>query len=185
MAVSKILFNPGINKELTELMDEGGWADGNLVRFKMPKLPAKMVSNVYNLIRLLATQVTNSYRENSKFTPETAYLIPGTEKSITKQISELIYYGKHARTRENQQYAIYTQGNVLYFGAQSMTFEQLADKAQFAPLHKDLLNFLQDQRVQVNNAALKDDQEIRLTHRNSNRALYAEQKAVFEKVYKH
>ena len=158
--------------------------NGNLVRFKMPKLPAKMVSNVYNLIRLLATQVTNSYRENSKFTPETAYLIPGTEKSITKQISELIYYGKHARTRENQQYAIYTQGNVLYFGAQSMTFEQLADKAQFAPLHKDLLNFLQDQRVQVNNAALKDDQEIRLTHRNSNRALYAEQKAVFEKVYK-
>ena len=34
MAVTKILFNPGINKEFTELMDKGGWADGNLVRFR-------------------------------------------------------------------------------------------------------------------------------------------------------
>ena len=41
MAVSKILFNPGINKELTELMDEGGWADGNLVRFRKG-LPEKV-----------------------------------------------------------------------------------------------------------------------------------------------
>ena len=41
MAVTKILFNPGINKELTELMDEGGWADGNLVRFRKG-LPEKV-----------------------------------------------------------------------------------------------------------------------------------------------
>ena len=41
MAVTKILFNPGINKELTELMNEGGWTDGNLVRFRKG-LPEKV-----------------------------------------------------------------------------------------------------------------------------------------------
>ena len=41
MAVTKILFNPGINKEFTELMDKGGWADGNLVRFRKG-LPEKV-----------------------------------------------------------------------------------------------------------------------------------------------
>ena len=27
MALTKLLFNPGINKESTDLMDKGGWAD--------------------------------------------------------------------------------------------------------------------------------------------------------------
>jgi hypothetical protein len=34
MAVTKLIFNPGINKEFTDLMDKGGWSDGNLVRFR-------------------------------------------------------------------------------------------------------------------------------------------------------
>ena len=33
MPLSKLQFTPGINKEMTDLMDKGGWADGNLVRF--------------------------------------------------------------------------------------------------------------------------------------------------------
>tara|TARA_A100001515_G_scaffold2896_1_gene2856 strand:+ start:123 stop:2000 length:1878 start_codon:yes stop_codon:yes gene_type:complete len=34
MALSKFLFNPGINKEATAYSTEGGWFDGNRVRFK-------------------------------------------------------------------------------------------------------------------------------------------------------
>ena len=34
MALTKLLFNPGINKESTDLIDKGGWVDGNLVRFR-------------------------------------------------------------------------------------------------------------------------------------------------------
>ena len=41
MALTKILFNPGINKEMTDLVDKGGWADGNLIRFRKG-LPEKM-----------------------------------------------------------------------------------------------------------------------------------------------
>jgi len=41
MAVTKLIFNPGINKESTDLMDKGGWADGNLVRFRKG-LPEKI-----------------------------------------------------------------------------------------------------------------------------------------------
>ena len=41
MALTKVIFNPGINKEFTELMDKGGWADGNLVRFRKG-LPEKV-----------------------------------------------------------------------------------------------------------------------------------------------
>ena len=41
MALTKFLFNPGINKEMTDLVDKGGWADGNLIRFRKG-LPEKM-----------------------------------------------------------------------------------------------------------------------------------------------
>ena len=34
MPLTKLQFTAGINKEMTDLMDKGGWADGNLVRFK-------------------------------------------------------------------------------------------------------------------------------------------------------
>jgi hypothetical protein len=34
MALQKFLFNPGINKEGTDYSAEGGWFDGNLVRFR-------------------------------------------------------------------------------------------------------------------------------------------------------
>ena len=41
MALTKLTFQPGINKEMTDLMDKGGWADGNLVRFRKG-LPEKI-----------------------------------------------------------------------------------------------------------------------------------------------
>ena len=41
MALNKLIFNPGINKESTDLVDEGGWADGNLIRFRKG-LPEKI-----------------------------------------------------------------------------------------------------------------------------------------------
>jgi hypothetical protein len=34
MALTKLIFQPGINKEMTDLMDKGGWVDANLVRFR-------------------------------------------------------------------------------------------------------------------------------------------------------
>ena len=34
MPLQKFLFNPGINKQGTSYTAEGGWFDGNLVRFR-------------------------------------------------------------------------------------------------------------------------------------------------------
>ena len=34
MPLTKLQFVPGINKEMTDLVDKGGWADANLVRFR-------------------------------------------------------------------------------------------------------------------------------------------------------
>ena len=34
MPLQKLLFNPGINKEGTAYTAEGGWFDGNLIRFR-------------------------------------------------------------------------------------------------------------------------------------------------------
>ena len=34
MPLAKFIFNPGINKEGTDYTAEGGWFDGNLVRFR-------------------------------------------------------------------------------------------------------------------------------------------------------
>tara|TARA_A100001037_G_scaffold304472_1_gene341373 strand:+ start:3287 stop:5170 length:1884 start_codon:yes stop_codon:yes gene_type:complete len=39
--LTKLQFNPGINKEMTDLMSKGGWTDGNLVRFRKG-LPEKI-----------------------------------------------------------------------------------------------------------------------------------------------
>ena len=41
MPLTKLQFTAGINKEMTDLMDKGGWADGNLVRFRKG-LPEKI-----------------------------------------------------------------------------------------------------------------------------------------------
>jgi len=41
MSLVKYIFNPGINKENTQLLDENGWFDGNLVRFRKG-LPEKI-----------------------------------------------------------------------------------------------------------------------------------------------
>ena len=41
MALTKLILNPGINKESTDLMDKNGWADGNLIRFRKG-LPEKI-----------------------------------------------------------------------------------------------------------------------------------------------
>jgi len=39
--LTKLQFNPGINKEMTDLMSKGSWTDGNLVRFRKG-LPEKI-----------------------------------------------------------------------------------------------------------------------------------------------
>lgn len=41
MPLAKFNFRPGINKETTDYTDEGGWTDGNLVRFQAG-LPQKI-----------------------------------------------------------------------------------------------------------------------------------------------
>ena len=41
MPLQKFIFNPGINKEGTDYTAEGGWFDGNLVRFRKG-LPEKI-----------------------------------------------------------------------------------------------------------------------------------------------
>ena len=41
MPLQKFLFNPGINKEGTAYTAEGGWFDGNLIRFRKG-LPEKI-----------------------------------------------------------------------------------------------------------------------------------------------
>ena len=50
MPLTKFTFQPGINKEMTDLMDKGGWSDGNLVRFRkgLPEKIGGWVKNTSN-----------------------------------------------------------------------------------------------------------------------------------------
>ena len=34
MPLTKVNFRPGINKEETDYSNEGGWVDGNFIRFR-------------------------------------------------------------------------------------------------------------------------------------------------------
>ena len=136
--------------------------DGNMVRFKTNKLPKNVQLNVYNSLRLFAKQIEDN--KNGTFEGESPYLYPDTNVSIVKQLSDLIYFGKHAKQRKTDQYSIYTEGDVLYYGSNSMTFAQLVNKEGHPELHGELQNFLSELFVQVNGANLyarekHDDQD--------------------------
>ena len=38
MPLTKFNFKPGINKEETDYSNEGGWVDGNLIRFRKSRV---------------------------------------------------------------------------------------------------------------------------------------------------
>ena len=165
--------------------------DDNLVRFKMNTLPPQIASNVYHLLKLLATQVENSKTENADFTPTSALFPPNYDKSIIKQLTELIYFGKHSAGRENSAFSIFTKGDTLYFGDQSITFAQLASEETYPVMHEELRTFIANLHVQVNNLALKADEEVRNTGRtditteDSSPALKAIRKKIIKARKKH
>ena len=124
--------------------------DGNLVRFKINTLPKDVQNNVYNMLRLLATQVEDAKLQNTNFTPQTAYMFPNVDKSIIKQLSDFIYFGKHAKGRALSKYSIYTEGDTLYYGGRSITFAQLKNTEAHPEAHAELKSFLENLHVQVN-----------------------------------
>ena len=126
--------------------------DGNLVRFKTNTLPKNIQLNVYNSLRLFAKQIEDS--KAGRFEGTSPYVFPDTDVSIVKQLSDLIYFGKHSKQRKTDKYSIYTEGDVLYFGSNSMTFAQMVNKEQHPELHGALQNFLGELFVQVNGANL-------------------------------
>ena len=123
--------------------------DGNLIRFKINTLPSNIQNNVYNLLRLFAKQVTDDI--------ENPQLFAGTEQSIIKQISDLIYFGKHSKGRANTKFSIYTEGDTLHFGGSSMTFKQLGNADTHPEAHAAFKEFLKTLHVQVNSRNLTND----------------------------
>jgi len=55
MALTKLVFRPGINRETTAYANEGGWFDGNLVRFRAGKPESIGGWNRYSRTALLGT----------------------------------------------------------------------------------------------------------------------------------
>lgn len=165
--------------------------NGNLIRFKINTLPPNVQANVYNMLRLLATQVEDSKLQNASFTPKTAYMFPNVEKSIVKQLSDLIYFGKHSKARANKQYSIYTEGDVLYFGGQSMTFAQLKNADGHPEMHAEFKDFLKNLHIQVNSRNLKNtklskgplgDQTVRENNNKDIQTWYEKQKSANKKI---
>ena len=165
----RISNNPDINKvvigENEYKVNAGQYyivKNGNLLRLDSQRLAPEIQENVYNLFRLWATQIENSKSPNPKFTPQTANYAPGLDaKSIPDQLKQLIFFGKHSKTRKNPKFSIYTEGDVLYFGEQSISFQQLAERENNEELHGQLKAFLQNLNTQVNAITLKDDMVAR------------------------
>ena len=65
MPLQKYIFNPGINKEGTDYTAEGGWFDGNLVRFRKG-LPEKIGGWVKFITASLAELMARSNFSFSK-----------------------------------------------------------------------------------------------------------------------
>tara|TARA_R110001583_G_scaffold26456_2_gene95182 strand:+ start:19957 stop:33864 length:13908 start_codon:yes stop_codon:yes gene_type:complete len=168
--------------------------DGNLIRFKTNKLPKNIQLNVYNTLKLFAKQVEDSKLPNTTMTEP--FLFPGTDQSITKQLSDLIYFGKHAKGRTNGEYSIYTEGDTLYYGGQSMTFKQLVNSDAHPESHAALKNFLAELYVQVNARHLTSrvgnkeegvavgDQAVREDHGKKIQGWYLAQASANKKIKK-
>ncbi len=53
MPLSKLNFNPGINKEETAYSNEGGWVDGDKIRFRKGRVEKSVAGKDYPLIQSL------------------------------------------------------------------------------------------------------------------------------------
>ena len=165
----RISNNPDINKIVigeNEYKVNAGFyyiiKNGNLVRLDPQIIGPEVQANVYNLFRVWGQQVQNSKGNNPKFTQQTANYASGLDsKSIPDQLKQLIFFGKHSKARKNPKLSIYTEGDVLYFGDNSISFLELAERENNPELHASLKMFLQALHTQVNAITLKDDMMAR------------------------
>ena len=157
--------------------------NSNFIEVPVNMLPEWHVNNVYNILRL--------YANNRIVGQEQGYVVNGKQirldgqqaamaakidfqgnveilgdKTLQQYIKDVLYYGSHAKDRKNPEHAIYIENDELFFGTNSMSLSQLANKEVNFDLHEALKTFLRNRHFNVNNVVLKKDIDKR-KERNS------------------
>ena len=107
-----------------------------------------------------------------------------TEKSITQQIKDLIYFGSHTKTREKRAYKIYFENNKLYFGNSVMDLTELNDPESFPEIHTALQEHLANMYHQINGINISKDYAARTTYTSKNNQKHKAWKQKLDKASK-
>mgnify|MGYP003671306575 FL=1 len=123
----------------------------NVVRGIPQKLGKKAQDNVYNLLRLYATQVSES---------KGADLIGG--QGIQGILKNIIYFGKQAKDRELKEYSIWMEKDSIHYGeSKSISFEELIDPKKYTAKHDEFKGFLEELIFNANSFKLSKDEASR------------------------
>ena len=145
--------------------------NGRLVPLFVDTLSMPHQKNIYNLLRLYATQLLNVMNANTKVNSkdaayihtlnengEAVYAPETANKTIEQILKTLIYFGKHSKNRASKEYSIYLEGKTLFFGSNQIDINELANPTDVnKDIHNSLQTFLATLNYQINNATLKDD----------------------------
>ena len=151
--------------------------NGRLIPLFVDTLSMSHQKNIYNLLRLYATQLTNVMSSTTKVNSkdaayihtlneqgEAVYAPETANKTIEQILKTLIYFGKHSKNRASKQYSIYLEGKTLYFGDNQLDINELANPTDVnKDIHTALQAFLSTLNYQINNPTLKDDINARNT----------------------
>ena len=116
--------------------NNGYMGTNNLVPALISTLSEGQVNNIYNLSRYFA--------ENDK----DGINIGG--KGFTTILKEQIFYGERSKEREQKQFSIYLQDDVIYFGDNKISLEQLKDPSKFGDIHEEYKAFLRTLYFNIN-----------------------------------
>ena len=123
----------------------------NVVRGIPQNLGKKAQDNVYNLLRLYATQVSES---------KGADLIGG--QGIQGILKNIIYFGKQAKDRELKEYSIWMEKDSIHYGeSKSISFEELIDPKKYTAKHDEFKGFLEELIFNANSFKLSKDEASR------------------------
>ena len=147
---------------------------GNMVPAKLNELSGKQVNNVYNILRLFASNQMQVMQGSLK--PEDAAVLGDSNKGATKILKELIYFGAHSKNRAQSEYSIYFKNNRVHFGDNSVAFEALVDQSVNPEAVAQLKTFLGTLLTHVNTTLLSKDQEARIEAANVKKRLIAKAK---------
>ena len=139
---------------------------GNLVKGSLSTLTDAQQQNVYNLLRLFAT---NDLRVKAGEVSKEDVIHPGNAgKGVQAILKDIIFFGKSAKGRTLTEYSIYFENDTVVFGDKYISFQDLAFPEKAPAINGQFREFLGTLLTHVNANTLDKDSKARSITKKEN-----------------